>query len=140
MGNCCNPNNQTDYSQSDLAAPIRFHISDSLERYVASLPFPRTQILNYLAEVDQIEANMMTQRMQVDNVVVAFKTPAWASFFNQKSNHQLVQAVFETRKNQDELYDQAKALKTLGILWCYGNDKEKAYSLAKLCSPKQMTE
>jgi hypothetical protein len=36
---------------------------------------------------------------------VAFKTLAWASFFSQKSNHQLVQAVFETRKNQDELYD-----------------------------------
>ena len=60
MGNCCNPNNPTDYSQSDLAAPIRFNIKDPLERYVASLPFPRTQILNYLAEVDQIEANMMT--------------------------------------------------------------------------------
>ena len=51
-----------------------------------------------------------------------------------------MQAIFETRKNSEELYDEVKALKTLGILWCYGDDKEKAYALAKLCSPTQMKD
>ena len=71
----------------DLPPPRMKDFREPLDRFVASLPFYRTSVTDYMNEVNNVCTN---PQAPIDKLKQAFKTPVWEQSLRKANFEQLI--------------------------------------------------
>ena len=124
---------------ADLPSPNMRAMKDPLDRYVANLPFARTQVTLFGSIVDLTQSNpQMPSPCSLDHLKVALQSPAGKDFTDAVIYDSIFKSAMAVIKEKSQIlhyYPPHLSLKILGILWCFGEQRDKSYVLTQLVNP-----